>query len=102
MISQDHDTAEKMMSIFNVDFYDVWKSCWLACCIYRILGCGCSTIHTGSYRRCRSEEHTSELQSPYVISYAVFCLKKKMCIKHFLVGLDQYRPNTSYFTSTPH
>src|ERR1051325_7652294 len=25
----------------------------------------------------RSEEHTSELQSPYVISYAVFCLKKK-------------------------
>src|ERR1051325_11966177 len=26
---------------------------------------------------CRSEEHTSELQSPYVISYAVFCLKKK-------------------------
>src|ERR1051325_10647114 len=23
------------------------------------------------------EEHTSELQSPYVISYAVFCLKKK-------------------------
>src|ERR1051325_7999981 len=27
--------------------------------------------------RKRSEEHTSELQSPYVISYAVFCLKKK-------------------------
>src|ERR1051325_12137377 len=27
--------------------------------------------------RGRSEEHTSELQSPYVISYAVFCLKKK-------------------------
>src|ERR1051325_11850665 len=25
----------------------------------------------------RSEEHTSELQSPYVISYAVFCLKKQ-------------------------
>src|ERR1051325_809495 len=25
----------------------------------------------------QSEEHTSELQSPYVISYAVFCLKKK-------------------------
>src|ERR1051325_12206679 len=28
-------------------------------------------------RRLRSEEHTSELQSPYVISYAVFCLKKQ-------------------------
>src|SRR5213595_1413463 len=27
--------------------------------------------------RYRSEEHTSELQSPSVISYAVFCLKKK-------------------------
>src|SRR5213595_4074208 len=25
----------------------------------------------------RSEEHTSELQSPSVISYAVFCSKKK-------------------------
>ena len=25
----------------------------------------------------RSEEHTSELQSHYSISYAVFCLKKK-------------------------
>ena len=32
-------------------------------------------IQTGDYSR--SEEHTSELQSPYVISYAVFCLKKK-------------------------
>src|SRR6186997_3655233 len=28
-------------------------------------------------RHARSEEHTSELQSPVVISYAVFCLKKK-------------------------
>src|SRR3546814_4620972 len=28
-------------------------------------------------RRCRSEEHTSELQSLMRISYAVFCLKKK-------------------------
>src|SRR5213595_4053576 len=27
--------------------------------------------------RARSEEHTSELQSPSVRSYAVFCLKKK-------------------------
>src|SRR5213596_4037678 len=28
-------------------------------------------------RRARSEEHTSELQSHGLISYAVFCLKKK-------------------------
>src|SRR5213596_4315969 len=27
----------------------------------------------------RSEEHTSELQSHGLISYAVFCLKKKRC-----------------------
>src|SRR5216117_4237212 len=26
-------------------------------------------------REARSEEHTSELQSPFLISYAVFCLK---------------------------
>src|SRR3546814_14761458 len=30
---------------------------------------------------CRSEEHTSELQSLMRISYAVFCLKKKNYIK---------------------
>src|SRR3546814_1557823 len=29
------------------------------------------------YRRLRSEEHTSELQSLMRISYAVFCLKQK-------------------------
>src|SRR5213079_3545345 len=32
---------------------------------------------SSSTPRGRSEEHTSELQSPVVISYAVFCLKKK-------------------------
>src|SRR3546814_2821400 len=34
-------------------------------------------LRTGVGRRCRSEEHTSELQSLMRISYAVFCLKKK-------------------------
>src|SRR3546814_2907762 len=29
------------------------------------------------HHQCRSEEHTSELQSLMRISYAVFCLKKK-------------------------
>src|SRR3546814_8750913 len=32
--------------------------------------------------RCRSEEHTSELQSLMRISYAVFCLKKKNTNTH--------------------
>src|SRR3546814_4012401 len=35
-----------------------------------------------SRRGCRSEEHTSELQSLMRISYAVFCLKKKKKNKH--------------------
>src|SRR5213075_3562130 len=35
--------------------------------------CTCGATRRG----CRSEEHTSELQSRLVISYAVFCLKKK-------------------------
>src|SRR3546814_4916246 len=33
-------------------------------------------------RHCRSEEHTSELQSLMRISYAVFCLKKKKQTHH--------------------
>src|SRR5216117_4330993 len=35
----------------------------------------------------RSEEHTSELQSPFLISYAVFCLKKKTK-KNILIKLS--------------
>src|ERR1043165_10210836 len=31
-----------------------------------------------AHRHARSEEHTSELQSRGLISYAVFCLKKKI------------------------
>ena len=30
--------------------------------------------------RCRSEEHTSELQSQLTISYAVFCLDRKSVV----------------------
>src|SRR3546814_3957357 len=37
----------------------------------------------------RSEEHTSELQSLMRISYAVFCLKKK--IQEQNVACDRYR-----------
>src|SRR3546814_7141976 len=35
----------------------------------------------GRHKPCRSEEHTSELQSLMRISYAVFCLKKKKTYK---------------------
>src|SRR3546814_2614483 len=36
-------------------------------------------------RPLRSEEHTSELQSLMRISYAVFCLKKKITANHSLL-----------------
>src|SRR3546814_5968803 len=36
-----------------------------------------SSLDVGGRQACRSEEHTSELQSLMRISYAVFCLKKK-------------------------
>src|SRR3546814_7147346 len=37
----------------------------------------CQCAASGWIVDCRSEEHTSELQSLMRISYAVFCLKKK-------------------------
>src|SRR3546814_8158258 len=38
----------------------------------------------GSGTQCRSEEHTSELQSLMRISYAVFCLKTKKKRTHII------------------
>src|SRR3546814_9590590 len=43
--------------------------------------------------RCRSEEHTSELQSLMRISYAVFCLKKK---KHTITFIHSHHHHSSY------
>src|SRR3546814_3968928 len=58
----------------------------------------------------RSEEHTSELQSLMRISYAVFCLKKKIQIKSnktshskYLVCSDRtdaHRPHSTRIDST--
>src|SRR3546814_7104868 len=49
---------------------------------YRCGNTGQALEASERYRRCfqrdRSEEHTSELQSLMRISYAVFCLKKKI------------------------
>src|SRR3546814_3111017 len=39
---------------------------------------GIEQVTGQTYKRSRSEEHTSELQSLMRISYAVFCLKKKI------------------------
>src|SRR3546814_1942358 len=48
--------------------------------------------HRSRLRACRSEEHTSELQSLMRISYAVFCLKKKKTNSN---TTHQYRPQKS-------
>src|SRR3546814_7780673 len=51
---------------------------------------------------CRSEEHTSELQSLMRISYAVFCLKKQTTILpvHKELTNNPPAPNTTYTHST--
>src|SRR3546814_2716040 len=46
-------------------------------------------------KKTRTEEHTSELQSPMRISYAVFCLKKKKNKK-----VKQYNTLHSHNTNT--
>src|SRR3546814_10461655 len=48
------------------------------------------------FRRQRSEEHTSELQSLMRISYAVFCLKKKkLKTKQLTTRQDYESPTTT-------
>src|SRR3546814_5166051 len=53
--------------------------------------------------RCRSEEHTSELQSLMRISYAVFCLKKKNIpeqtqLSNLLIEMTQILTTTTDYT----
>src|SRR3546814_3947203 len=45
---------------------------------------GSPLVSSASSLSIRSEEHTSELQSPMRISYVVFCLKKKITTSHFI------------------
>src|SRR3546814_1252017 len=56
------------------------KACQAAPPFPRLRGAATQCFFEDSYAyrtACRSEEHTSELQSLMRISYAVFCLKKK-------------------------
>src|SRR3546814_9016901 len=48
----------------------------------------------------RSEEHTSELQSLMRISYAVFCLKKKIKIIHNHISYDKQNNKHAHPTRT--
>src|SRR3546814_2158588 len=50
----------------------------------------------------RSEEHTSELQSLMRISYAVFCLKKKINTNHkYTTSLHIHRSNNNKHYTQP-
>ena len=59
---------------FNVSFRQVTRERLRRYGQY-LYECGLKPNTVSTYMR--SEEHTSELQSPLIISYAVFCLKKK-------------------------
>src|SRR3546814_2263761 len=48
----------------------------------------------GQRRMHRSEEHTSELQSLMRISYAVFCLKKKITTQYNNLSTTNYNTNS--------
>src|SRR3546814_10904043 len=60
---------------------------------HRLFGDG--ILLQGAANGARSEEHTSELQSLMRISYAVFCLKKK--IKITISVKTQLEAHTHYF-----
>src|SRR3546814_5144975 len=81
-------------------------------CVPRLpsIGCACTTRYSSRCRpgqkaractsscccACRSEEHTSELQSLMRISYAVFCLKKKKTYHNIKTpNTDRYQHITS-------
>src|SRR3546814_4221279 len=74
------DTLFPYTTLFRSDARPLAESCCLRA--GRSRGC------RWRGRQCRSEEHTSELQSLMRISYAVFCLKKK---RKFINSL-KYRP----------
>src|SRR5216110_4069022 len=66
----DTATTEIYTSSHTLSLHDALP---ISCCLL-LRGSG----PVGRGRECRrSEEHTSELQSRELISYAVFCLKKK-------------------------
>src|SRR3546814_8385636 len=56
-------------------------------------------VHGGQHARTlRSEEHTSELQSLMRISYAVFCLKKKIKIRQQAAHQQQQTNKSNQIT----
>src|SRR3546814_10179883 len=76
--------------------YDLWRqeqflvaqvfSCIFGWCAYLCRICSFNLVAGRSGGR--SEEHTSELQSLMRISYAVFCLKKKITTRRCVTTLQ--------------
>src|SRR3546814_7311197 len=63
---------------FRMAVRTISASSFLTSFIAAIWSCGLSEANASLALMRRSEEHTSELQSLMRISYAVFCLKKKI------------------------
>src|ERR1051325_12131059 len=79
-----NDTATT--EIYTLSLHDALPICAFRCPSTTSERRSSSSASRPGNRPRRSEEHTSELQSPYVISYAVFCLKKK---KHTVRYFDR-------------
>src|SRR3546814_1979096 len=64
------------------------------------MGSNSSNPHLAGRGKLRSEEHTSELQSLMRISYAVFCLKKKIKMKSALLCINKKNEHKQPSTTT--
>src|SRR6187431_1004679 len=88
-------TQQSTLFPYTTLFRSVRRSRRLRCPASRRCGSG-PGCDRGGRRIIRSEEHTSELQSRTVISYAVFCLKKKNCSSNSSsIALSWSRPSSS-------
>ena len=78
LLTRCHVNLCILLSYFQCHWY-ISRCAWFLCCC-RFFGSFSGSDKSRSWYHSfadRSEEHTSELQSPVPISYAVFCLKKK-------------------------
>src|SRR3546814_8360688 len=78
LMSEGRKLGHHEMAKVGIVFHDEDRraGCFLHC-MFGWTCYGCSQVWLR-----RSEEHTSELQSLMRLSYAVFCLKKKITSKH--------------------
>src|SRR5213082_4118356 len=75
----DTATTEIYTVSYTLSLHDALPICWLV-----EQQPALAMLDHGATDELRSEEHTSELQSPDTTSYAVFCLKKKTNKKDYI------------------